>query len=113
MPKWLNSAAMPRPAARPAIGPIHERFGAAAAGAAGAFGAAAAAGVAGAFGVAAGVAGVVGVLEVGALSGAVRCMPDGRAPPRRLASESSGASVRASAASSINNQDLDILVSVQ
>ena len=110
MPKWLNSAAMPRPAARPAIGPIHERFGAAAAGAAGVFGAAAAAGVAGAFGVAAGVA---GVLEVGALSGAVRCMPDGRAPPRRLASESSGASVRASAASSINNQVLDILVSVQ
>ena len=26
MPRWLISAAMPRPAARPAIGPIHERL---------------------------------------------------------------------------------------
>src|SRR5436189_149643 len=32
-PKWLSSAAMPRPAAMPAIGPSHERRGAGATGA--------------------------------------------------------------------------------
>ena len=51
-PKWLISAAMPRPAARPAIGPSHERRGAAAA---------AAPAVAGAAGWATGAAGRAGI----------------------------------------------------
>ena len=84
MPRWLNSAASPRPAASPATGPSHERLGAAAA-AGVAPAAAGAAALLGVLGLAAGVAGVGGALCAG-LSGAVRCMPAGRPPPRRLAS---------------------------
>ena len=73
-PKWLASAARPRPAARPASGPIHERLGA------GAGAAAAAGGVAcWAFCVGAGLAGVAGAV----CCGTVRFMPP---PPMRLAS---------------------------
>ena len=87
-PRCENSAARPRPAASPAIGPIQERFGAAAAAAAPVVaGAAAAAGAPGLRGVAAGWAGVWGCA---ALSGAVRCMPAGRPPPSRLASAALG-----------------------
>ena len=79
MPKWLISAAMPRPAARPASGPIHERLGA------GAAGAAAAAGVVGA--ACAGLAGAA----LGAAEGVLRCMPEEPPPPMRLASAAPGA----------------------
>src|SRR5829696_3298983 len=73
---------MPRPAARPAIGPIHERFGAAAA-------AGAAPAVAGA---AAGAvcAGLAGSASGAARGGTLRCMPAEPPPPRRLASASAG-----------------------
>ena len=76
-PRWLISAAMPRPAARPAIGPSQERFGAAAAGAA------AAAAVGGRRGWAAGVVGR-GASGV-ARGGTLRCMPAAPPPPMRRA----------------------------
>ena len=89
MPKWLISAAMPRPAARPAIGPIHERRGATGAGVGLVVGlGAACAGLAG------GASGVRG-------GGVARCMPLDRPAPRRAASASGAMEVRASAKASI------------
>ena len=82
MPKWLISAAMPRPAARPASGPIHDRLGAAA-------GAAAAAGVACVGAAWAGVAGLAGTSGA-VLAGMLRCRPVDWPPPSRLASEMEG-----------------------
>src|SRR5690606_23585445 len=69
-PRCENRAARPRPAARPATGPIHERLGAAA-----------------------GVAAEAGVCVAAGWRGACwgvawRCMPKLLPPPRRLASAS-------------------------
>ena len=94
-PRWLISAAMPRPAARPAIGPIHERRGAAAA---------AAPAVAGAAGCATGAAGLAGTAS-GVRAGMLRCMPTAPPPPMRRASATPGtvaaaATKRASASAS-------------
>ena len=75
-PRWLISAAMPSPAARPAIGPSQERLAAAAAGAA----------AAAAFGAAGWAAGVVGRGASGvARGGTLRCMPAAPPPPMRRA----------------------------
>ena len=63
MPRWLIRAASPSPAARPAIGPIHERLGAAAAPAA-----------AGVPGVA--CAGLAGTAAGGVRAGRLRFMPE-------------------------------------
>jgi uncharacterized protein YqgC (DUF456 family) len=91
-PRWLIRAAMPRPAARPAMGPIQDRL-AAAAGAAPATGAAALAGVA----CCAGVAGLGGGASGAVRAGMSRCMPAGLPPPKRLASETEGSVVPTSA----------------
>jgi hypothetical protein len=67
-PRWVNSAARPRPAARPAIGPIQELFCGAVVGEA-----------------------VFCCWRCGVascLAGALRCMPNDLLPPRRLASAS-------------------------
>ena len=81
-PRWLINAARPRPAARPATGPSHERRGAAAAPAAAFVGA----------GVAwVGAAGLAGTAS-GVRAGSVRFMPE-KPPPRRRASASSGSRV--------------------
>ena len=87
MPRWLISAAMPRPAAKPAMGPIQLRL-AAAAGAAPAVAAAALAGAA--CWPWAGVAGLAGTASGAVRAGMLRCMPEDLAPPRRLASASKG-----------------------
>ena len=79
-PRWLISAARPRPAARPAIGPSHERRGAAA-GVAAAVGAGA--------GWAVGAAGRAGS-AAGAAGGRLRCMPTAPPPPMRRASATPG-----------------------
>ena len=73
-PRCEAKAAIPRPAARPATGPIQERDGAAAAPAAG--------------------AAAAGVAAVGALSGAAcRCVPMDLPEPMRLAASASMAAV--------------------
>ena len=79
-PRWLISAAMPSPAARPAIGPIHERRGAAAG---------VAPAVAGAAGCATGAAGLAGTAS-GVRAGRLRCMPTAPPPPMRRASATPG-----------------------
>ncbi len=82
-PRWLISAASPRPAARPAIGPIQLRLGVAAA-------AVAPAGLGAVVGAACcGAARVAG--RAGGLDGRLRCMPLEPPPPKRLASASVGA----------------------
>jgi hypothetical protein len=80
-PKWLISAAIPRPAASAAIGPIHERRGAAG-GVAAAVGAGA--------GCAVGAAGFAGTASGAARGGTLRCMPTAPPPPMRRASATSG-----------------------
>jgi len=51
-------------------------------------------------------------LACAGVAGVVRCMPEERAPPRRLASASAGTSVKATPATSAAiNQDLDITLS--
>ena len=93
MPKWLIKAAMPKPAAKPASGPIHERLA----------GAAATPGLAGAAccGVAcAGAAGLAGVASGAVRAGMLRWVPAELPPPKRLACASEGAKLRATAASS-------------
>jgi hypothetical protein len=95
-PRWLISAAMPSPAARPAIGPSHERFGATAGAAA----------VAGAVGCAAGGVGLAGAACGAARGGRLRCIPDMPPPPRRRAKASPGievAATRATASATMND----------
>ena len=101
-PKCEASAARPRPAARPASGPIHERLGCGCA-APGAACGLAAAGAAAWLGAGAAAGDFCGLIDS-------RCMPEDEPPPRRLAASASPVTSVKPSTSAADKRAIDFMV---